>query len=429
METEKKLLDEATRGKKGKKGLSIGGKQKKKGTASAITALSDQVASKEDHNSGTGTNTENKVNGKIDEEDEKDKAILELEQEVDDGWESGELFCILAIQYDLIPNKDLNIDNIEKARKKPIIDPYVNACRVLGIVPVSFFVEKVKQGDREIILKHRGLGPKGAQAIAAVLETNTSITHLDLSDNWIEQGGATLGRSLQINRALVNLDLSNNKLSLQSGAEIAEMLAFNGTLKTLNLKGNSFGDKEATLLAEGLKQNSSLEAIDLSYNHIGDLGANALGAGLIANDSLRELNMAWNEIRVRGATGFLNYLKDNSHITLLNLQDNGIGESGQPVSLFLAKSNSINILNVSRTRMNDASMILVAKGVEQNYSIKELDVSENPVGDLGMLALFKSILSSNCIKRVILKHIKITKEARVKLEELKNEKPEVEIVE
>ncbi|KAI8829883.1 hypothetical protein BJ741DRAFT_369718 [Chytriomyces cf. hyalinus JEL632] len=247
-------------------------------------------------------------------------------EDADDGWES-----------------DLNdVDGILK--RKIVNDPYITACKVLGVVPVSYFAERIN--TNEIILKHRGLGPKGAQAIASVLEFNNSISHLDLSDNWIESGGAHIGRSLQINRTLTFLNLSNNKLSLHGGAEIAEMLGFNGTLKTLILKGNALGDKEASLLAEGLRQNSCLQVLDLSYNQIGDLGAITLGAGLSSNDSIKDLSLAWNQIRVRGATGFLSNLKDNTHISVLSLQDNGIGENGIAVSSFLAKSNSIISLNI-----------------------------------------------------------------------------------
>ncbi|KAJ3054592.1 hypothetical protein HDU99_007742, partial [Rhizoclosmatium hyalinum] len=255
-----------------------GGKSKKGGPKDGLIAVADLLAADKDkdptkpNTAATAKDAVVATNATIDEEDEP-----RLEQdptELDDGWES-----------------DLNIDAIEKAKKKPVLDPYVTKCKELGVVPVSFFAEKVKEGEREIVLAHRGLGPKGAEAVAAVLESNSTIVYLDLSDNWIESGGATIGRSLQINRTLTFLNLANNKLSLQGGTEMAEMLAFNGTLKTLILSGNRFGDKEASLLAEGLKQNSSLQAIDLSHNQIGDLGALALGAGLVANDSLKELNL------------------------------------------------------------------------------------------------------------------------------------------
>ncbi|ORY46887.1 RNI-like protein [Rhizoclosmatium globosum] len=292
-----------------------GGKSKKGGPKDGLIAVADLLAADKDkdptkpNTAATAKDAVVATNATIDEEDEP-----RLEQdptELDDGWESD--------------STSTRLKRLKRSRS---------------------WIQKVKEGEREIVLAHRGLGPKGAEAVAAVLESNSTIVYLDLSDNWIESGGATIGRSLQINRTLTFLNLANNKLSLQGGTEMAEMLAFNGTLKTLILSGNRFGDKEASLLAEGLKQNSSLQAIDLSHNQIGDLGALALGAGLVANDSLKELNLAWNEIRVRGANGFLNFLKDNGSVSCLSLQDNGVGENGVAVSAYLAKSNAIQMLNL-----------------------------------------------------------------------------------
>lgn len=52
--------------------------------------------------------------------------------------------------------------------RKNQTDPYITACKVLGIVPVSYISHRLK--DPQIIMPHHGLGPKGAQAIAQVLE-------------------------------------------------------------------------------------------------------------------------------------------------------------------------------------------------------------------------------------------------------------------
>ncbi|KAJ3333753.1 hypothetical protein HDU76_004249 [Blyttiomyces sp. JEL0837] len=257
----------------------------------------------------------------IEEEEDGDMDVEEAEE----GWET-----------------DLNIDVIIK--RKGQTDTYINACKNLGIVPVSYFAERTSAS--EIVLRHHGLGVKGAQAVAAVLENNNTITCLDLSNNWIESGGAYIGRSLQINRTLAYLNLTDNRLGLQGGLEMAEMLSFNGSLKTLILKGNSLGDKEATSLAEGLRQNSTLQTLDISNNKIGDLGAIALGSGLIHNDSLKELNLGWNEIRARGIAGFCNNAKENNTLGTLALDDNGITDNAQGVGAFLQKSNSIMSLSL-----------------------------------------------------------------------------------
>ena len=44
---------------------------------------------------------------------------------------------------------------------------YLQACRDSGVIPVSFFVRNMQHA--EIDIKHHGLGPMGAKAIAVAL--------------------------------------------------------------------------------------------------------------------------------------------------------------------------------------------------------------------------------------------------------------------
>jgi hypothetical protein len=44
---------------------------------------------------------------------------------------------------------------------------YVETCHVMGVVPVSYFIRHMN--DTELVMKHHGLGPQGAKAIAVPL--------------------------------------------------------------------------------------------------------------------------------------------------------------------------------------------------------------------------------------------------------------------
>ncbi|KAI9207027.1 uncharacterized protein BJ171DRAFT_579380 [Polychytrium aggregatum] len=276
---------------------------------------------------------------------------------------------------------DLEVDDILK--KKAQLNPYESACKVLGIVPASSFASKAS-GQSEVILKHRGLGPKGAQAIADVLESNTSIQYLDLTDNWIESGGAHIGRALQLNRFLVELNLTDNRLGPEAGREMAEMLTFNGTLKILNLAGNRLTDNEAIHFSHGLKQNSTLQVLNLSHNQIGDIGAIALGSGISSNDVLKELNLGWNHIRMKGIAGFVANSRGNITVNTYNFEKNGLGETGSNIHQLLNQSAAIQYLNISGTRLGDGGITAVAKAIESH----------------GATALFKALQSSSGLKHV-----------------------------
>ncbi|KAI9093028.1 hypothetical protein DFS34DRAFT_269442 [Phlyctochytrium arcticum] len=344
--------------------------------------------------------------------DDRDKYTVDDDagsDRADSGWET-----------------DLDVSGI--LTRQNTQEPYLTACKTLGIVPVSIIVNSLKAD--ELRMPYHGLGAKGAQALALVLEQPSStLKVLDLTQNYVEEGGVFLGRALQMNRMLVHLDLSGNRLGFEGSHEIAEMLHFNGTLKDLILKDNKLSDREAGLFGEGLRQNSVLQVLDLSHNDIGDLGAIALGAGLASNDALKELNLGWNKIRHKGMAGMFGAIKDNLFLTTLNLESNGIGDNGAPVAAYLIKNNIIQNLNIRRTRCSDAAMVIIGKGVEGNYSLRELDASDNPWSDAGAQALFKGILNASSLRKVYIRNIKFTKTLRAKMDEIRAEKPECEIIE
>ena len=49
---------------------------------------------------------------------------------------------------------------------------YLQACRDSGVIPVSFFYRNMQQA--EVDIKHHGLGPMGAKALAIALVVSTS---------------------------------------------------------------------------------------------------------------------------------------------------------------------------------------------------------------------------------------------------------------
>ena len=57
---------------------------------------------------------------------------------------------------------------------------YRDACSQLGIIPVSFVMEHITR--EKIDIKHHGLGPSGARAIAFALMRNTTTTTVNLRD-------------------------------------------------------------------------------------------------------------------------------------------------------------------------------------------------------------------------------------------------------
>ena len=53
------------------------------------------------------------------------------------------------------------------------IKDYIRECNRMGVIPVSYFKRHIE--DRAFVMKHHGLGPLGAKAIAKPLEVIVKI--------------------------------------------------------------------------------------------------------------------------------------------------------------------------------------------------------------------------------------------------------------
>jgi Ran GTPase-activating protein (RanGAP) involved in mRNA processing and transport len=106
-------------------------------------------------------------------------------------------------------------------------------------------------------------------ALAQVLRSNKSVvTHLDLSNNgtfsW--PGMADLSAALAVNTSLTTLDLSHNKLGVDTIDKLAEALRHNTHLRTLYLQGND-GFRTiagAKALVAAIQESSGLDRVETS---------------------------------------------------------------------------------------------------------------------------------------------------------------------
>jgi hypothetical protein len=263
--------------------------------------------------------------------------------------------------------------------RQVVPDIYLDACKVLGIVPVSRISNQA--GEANLILRYYGLGPLGAEAFSKALEVRSlvpgadSLTmcrahppspptttphgnppthpkvsqtwqHVDFTGNWIEAGGAHIFQRLAANRTLTHLDLSNNQLGSAGIAHLSTLLP-TSRLTHLLLGGNRLSDPDVNAIATGLKGNNTLLCLDLSNNAIGDIGAIALGTILANNNALATLNLGWNCIRAKGVAGFLTAIRDAPGLAELSLEGCGIADAGSSVGAWLSKCSNIQSLNIA----------------------------------------------------------------------------------
>ncbi|KAF0025007.1 hypothetical protein F2P81_021888 [Scophthalmus maximus] len=151
----------------------------------------------------------------------------------------------------------------------------------------------------EVWLSDCMLSEEGAKVLLTGLFGNTTVKILDLKGNNLRSGGAeVLGKLLARNQSLRRLVLEWNALGVwdEAFSLFCEGLASNSMLTQLDLSNNQINQHGASELALALKHNTTLEVLDLRWNNIGLLGGRTLLEAFQKSKCVVQLKLAGNNI-------------------------------------------------------------------------------------------------------------------------------------
>ncbi|KAM9707513.1 uncharacterized protein lrrc74a isoform 1-T1 [Menidia menidia] len=289
-------------------------------------------------------------------------------------------------------DRDLESDDQEqskkdKKREMSVAEVYMQACKLVGVVPVSYFIRNLDSST--MTLSHHGLGSLGCKALAIALVTDMHINTLEVADNNIQAEGAKyLVEMLRANFTIQHLDLSNNHLKTAGAEHVTKMLLENNSLKSIKLSGNGFTDDDAKYLADSLSSNSRIKELDLSHNGFCGRGGEHLGQLLANNESLEVLDLSWNHLRMKGSVAFSAGLKVNIMLKHLDLSWNGFGNEGALAMGEALKFNSTLVhLNLNNNRLTNEGVSMLCRGLEYNDTLRVLLLAYNSLTVEGALAL------------------------------------------
>lgn len=116
------------------------------------------------------------------------------------------------------------------------------------------------------------------EALAGLLRTPSCVLEtLIVSWNMIRLDSAIdLASSIASNSSLTHLDISDNSLNAEGGKVLGEALIDNRTIKKLLICNNNISASACFTICVGVQENLALEYLSMDGNPIGEAGANAL---------------------------------------------------------------------------------------------------------------------------------------------------------
>ena len=224
---------------------------------------------------------------------------------------------------------------------------------------------------KNLILSSGDMGDAGCEAIASALVHNKNLRTLALGPNNITDIGATaLSKTLKNhNYSLRHLCIDFNPLGSVGSkiilSAVGDFFCRNyGQLQRLTLSACGVDDACASVLGDLLYMNRRLMYVDLSGNKIADVAVKDISTALKNNSTLIGLDLRGNMIRSEGALALASCLRNRNENELE--EENNAGEYNQTLQMLKVDCNlildrgALALLDVFRT--SDALQIITISG-------------------------------------------------------------------
>ncbi|XP_059816076.1 NACHT, LRR and PYD domains-containing protein 3-like [Hypanus sabinus] len=201
-----------------------------------------------------------------------------------------------------------------------------------GVKLVSAALRNPECKIQKLQLRDVGLTDSGAEDLVSALSTNPSLTELNLSGNELGDSGVKL-----VSAALRNPECKIQKLWLgnvgltDSGAEdLVSALNTNPSLTELDLSSNKLGDSGVKLVSAALrKPECKIQKLWLNKVGLTDSGAEDLVSALSTNPSLTVLDLGLNSLTDRSVPSLSPLILTLPCLELIWLVGNRFSESGE----------------------------------------------------------------------------------------------------
>lgn len=196
--------------------------------------------------------------------------------------------------------------------------------------------ELLSNNNKSVTTQDATRDNKKNNALTIAISNSTTLIELDLQDNRISvEGCQNLSKALSTNTSIKILKLGGNKIGDEGLNHLCDaFVTNNNALRHVDLCNNLFGNGlGATKLVTSvlLNEGSNLISLDLSYNTIGDSTITKLSNSLCRRETegtLQELNLSYNRIANEGGICLAHALSKNNTLKKLWINGNNIGDDG-----------------------------------------------------------------------------------------------------
>ena len=263
---------------------------------------------------------------------------------------------------------------------------------------------------------------KGMESMVQIIKSSTNLSHFSANYNPIGDAGIQLFSLLKF-KCLIQLDVSNTKMTEVGTYALGECFKLNNSLQSLEISNNDIKDiglteilnnllstlvrlivvnchlteKGALSISKILRINKTLKYLQISKNFIGDDGISAISDSLRVNTILIQLVARSCEFHSKGAENIAKMLQLNKTLKSLDISNNHIGKDGIiTIAHSIQANTTLTELAAFSCKFNFKGLESVDKMLIVNSTLRRLSIAYNygEIAAIGMI--FETFLKMNC---------------------------------
>ncbi|XP_018596776.1 leucine-rich repeat-containing protein 34 isoform X1 [Scleropages formosus] len=207
------------------------------------------------------------------------------------------------------------------------------------------------------------------------------------------------------NGSLRTLRMKGNKIGDKGGMNFADMLQSNSTLEEMDLSDCDLATQSLIAFAVVLSKNKTIRAINVSrpllYSHQEETTV-YFAQMLQVNQSLRELHLAKHGMTDSGVERLCETLRDNVALRYLDLRCNRITRDGaKHLAEVLKQNRTLEVLDLSSNRIEDDGAVHLSGAIMlHNHTLKALSITSNNIGSQGLVSLTKAMAANSALSHI-----------------------------
>ena len=226
--------------------------------------------------------------------------------------------------------------------------------------------------------------------IVDVIDSNTQLTHLNISDTKItEYGILKIFKTIQKIHSLKCIKLCNVTISDQAAQAISEAISVNCMVDELLFSNNDFHETGMSFLFDVLKDVCVLKWLTLaSHDVISDVEITEV----IFKNCITHLNLSKCDLQQSSVSLILNTLTLQAPILQhIDLSENKLSGTAETMAQLISVSYYLQHVNLANTLMQDEEVMIIVKAMQNINSLHHVNLNSYSINDESALEVQKTI--------------------------------------